>query len=84
VRTNLEQSGPFIAIAGLVVALFLYAYSAIALASWLHTIVLPVVWLVLFAFACAWFNRRPQACIALAACAFAVWFGVMVGLGPAA
>ena len=70
--------GPFVAIGGLAVAAFLYGYSAIAMPSWVHSLVLPLVWLALFATACAWFSRRPRAVIALPALAIVVWFAVML------
>jgi hypothetical protein len=82
VKRQLDQSGPFIGIGGLAVAAFLYGYSAIALPSVLHSLVLPVVWLVLFGIACAWFTRRPVGVVMLPLVAVVVWFAVMIGLGP--
>jgi len=73
------DAGPFVAMGGLAVAAFLYAYSAIALPSWVHSLVLPLVWLALFALACAWFSRRPRAVIALPALAIVIWFAVLLG-----
>ncbi len=66
------------------VALFLYGYTAIALPSWLHTLVMPVVWLLLFALSCAWFTRRPKADMVLPVVAVALWFAVVLGFGAAA
>jgi hypothetical protein len=82
VKPELDRSGPFIGMGGLAVAAFLYGYSAIALPSMLHTVVLPVVWLLLFGLACAWFTRRPAAMVVLPVLAAVVWFAVMIGLGP--
>lgn len=79
-KNNLEQSGPFIGLGGLAVALFLYAYSAIALPSWLHTLVMPLVWLVLFLLGIAWFTRRPKLVVVLPVVAIALWFGLMLGV----
>jgi hypothetical protein len=79
VKPNLEQSGPFIGLGGLAVAFFLYGYTAFALPSWVHSIVLPVVWLSLFVLACAWFTtRRPYRVLLLPVVAIAVWFVVLL------
>ena len=83
-KNDLQQSGPFIGMAGLAVALFLYGYSAIALPSWLHSLVMPLVWLVLFVLGTRWFTRRPYWMLALPVVAIVVWFALMLGLGPRA
>ena len=77
-KRDLERSGPFIGIGGLAVAAFLYGYSALALPSVLHSIVLPLVWLAFFALGCAWFTRRPVAMVVLPALAVVVWFAVLL------
>jgi len=84
VRHDFEKSGGFIGVGGMFVALFLYGYAAIALPSWLHTLVMPVAWLVMFALSCAWFTRRPKADAWLPVIAIALWFAAMIGLGPTA
>jgi hypothetical protein len=84
VQHDFEKSGGFIGLGGMFVALFLYAYAAIALPSWLHTLVMPVVWLLLFALSCAWFTRRPKADAVLPVIAIVLWFAVMIGLGATA
>jgi hypothetical protein len=81
-KMNLEESGPFIGFSGLVVALFLYGYTAIALPSWLHSVVMPLVWLVLFVLGARWFTRHPRRTLVLPVVAVAVWFALMLGLGP--
>ncbi len=81
-RGNLDQSGPFIGMAGLAVALFLYGYSALALPSWLHSAVMPVAWLVLFVLGAVWFARHPYRVLLLPVVAIGLWFGLMLGLGP--
>ena len=83
-KNNLDQSGPFIGVGGMAVAAFLYGYTAVALPSWLHSLALPVLWLVLFVLTCRWFTRRPRACVLPTIVAIVVWFLVMVGLGPTA
>jgi hypothetical protein len=84
VRHDFNKSGGFIGLGGMFVALFLYGYSAIALPSWLHSLVMPVVWVVLFALSCAWFERRPKTAALLPVVAIALWFAVMIGLGATA
>ena len=77
-RTNLEQSGPFIAVGGLAVAAFLYGWSAIALPGWLNSVVLPLFWLVLLVVATRWFTPHPKRSVVLPVVAIAVWFAVML------
>jgi hypothetical protein len=78
VKPNLEQSGPFIGVGGLAVALFLYGYSAIAAPSIVNTALLPLFWLALFVLATRWFTRRPVHVIWLPVVAIVVWFAVML------
>jgi hypothetical protein len=78
VQHNLEQSGPFLGIGGIAVAAFLYGYAAIALPSVLHSLVMPLVWLVLFVLACRWFTRRPVAVVVLPVVAVVVWFVLLL------
>jgi hypothetical protein len=84
VSHDFSTSGPFIGVGGLAVAAFLYGYTAIALPSLLHSLVLPAVWLVLFVLACRWFTRHPYRALSLPFLAIALWFAVLVGLGSAA
>jgi hypothetical protein len=84
VRHDFEKSGGFIGVGGMFVALFLYGYTAIAFPSWLHSLLMPVVWLVLFALSCAWFTRRPKADMVLPVIAIALWFAMVLGLGATA
>lgn len=81
VRHDLEKSGPFIGVGGMAVSLFLYGYTAIALARWVHSLVMPVVWLALFVTSCRWFTTRPHAVVLLPVLSVAVWFGVILTLG---
>ena len=75
------EPGPFIAFGGLAVAAFLYGYSAIALPSVLHSVVLPLFWLVLVVLAGAWSARHPRGVVVLPAIAIVVWFAVLLSLG---
>jgi hypothetical protein len=77
-KMNLRQSGPFIGVGGMATTLFLYAYSAIVLPDVVTVVVLPAVWLVLFALSLAWFTRYPFRVLALPFVAAAVWFAVML------
>jgi hypothetical protein len=77
-KQDFEKSGPFFAVGGLAVAFFLYAYVAIALPSIVNSLVLPLVWTVLFVLSLRWFTRRPKAAMALPVVAIALWFAVML------
>lgn len=81
VRHDLEKSGPFIGVGGMAVSLFLYGYTAIGLASWLHSLVMPLVWLALFVASCRWFTTHPRAVVLLPVLSIAVWFGVILTFG---
>jgi len=74
-------AGPFIATGGMAVSAFLYGYTAFALPSLVHSLLLPLVWLALFVLTSRWFTRRPVAVLALPVVAVAIWFGVLL-LGP--
>lgn len=76
---NLRQSGPFIGMAGMATTLFLYAYSAIVVHDLVTLVVLPLVWLVLFVLAVAWFSKYPYGVLALPFVAAVSWFAVMLG-----
>jgi hypothetical protein len=81
VAPDRARPGPFIGIGGLVVAGFLYGYSAFALPSALHSLVMPVLWLALFVLGCRWFTRRPVAIVALPVVAIVAWFALVLGTG---
>jgi hypothetical protein len=82
VSSDFERSGPFIGVGGLAVAAFLYGYSAIALPSLLHSVVLPLLWLAFLVVASVFFTRRPRLVMLLPLLAVATWFAVL--LAPAA
>ena len=77
-KLNLHQSGPFIGMAGMATTLFLYAYSAIVVHDVLTLVVLPLVWLALFALAVAWFSNHPYRVLALPFVAAVVWFAAIL------
>jgi ABC-type methionine transport system permease subunit len=80
VKHDLSQSGPFIGVGGLAVAAFLYGYSAFALPSVLHSVVMPLLWLASFVLGCIWFTRRPTGIIALPVVMILLWFALLLGL----
>jgi hypothetical protein len=84
VAHDLERSGPFVGVGGMTVALFLYGYTAIALPGWLHSVLMPLLWLGLFVLSCRWFTRHPKAVVLLPVAAVVAWFGLVLGLGPGA
>ena len=77
-KMNLRRSGPFIGMAGMATTLFLYVYSAIVVRDVLTLVVLPLVWLVLFAVAVAGFTAHPYRVLAMPFVAAVVWFAVML------
>jgi hypothetical protein len=77
-KLDLERSGPWIGMSGMAVAFFLYAYTAIVLPDVLTVVVLPLLWLVLFALAAAWFMRHPYRVLALPVVAVGTWFAAML------
>jgi hypothetical protein len=78
VKPNLQQSGPFIGLAGMATTAFLYAYSAIVLPGPATLVALPLLWLLLLALSLAWFSRHPYRVLALPFVAALVWFAVML------
>ena len=81
VGNDLRQTGPFIGLGGVVVVAFLYAYIAIAFASVLHSVVMPLLWLTIFVLACRWFTRRPRAVVVLPVVAALLWFVLLLAFG---
>lgn len=75
---DLRRSGPFIAMGGMATTFFLYAWSAVVLRDWVHSLLLPLVWLGLFALSAAWFTRHPLRVLAVPVVAAAVWFWAML------
>lgn len=76
---NLRQSGPFIGMAGMATTAFLYAWSALVVRDVLSSLLLPLLWLVLFVLAVRWFDTHPYRVLALPVVALVVWFGAMLG-----
>ncbi|MPZ60894.1 MAG: hypothetical protein GEU93_06280 [Propionibacteriales bacterium] len=74
---NLEQSGPWIGIAGLVCLLWLYGAS-ILIIPWWAVAGLVVLWVVLFVYGCRWFGRWPYAVLLLPLWGVALWLAAVV------
>ena len=64
---------PFVGMAGMACAFFLYAASGLV-APWWGVALLLLVWLALFVVACAWWTPHPGRLPALAVAAIAFWF----------
>ncbi len=64
--------------AGMAVALFLYGYSAVVVHDIESLVVLPLVWIVLFVLAAAWFTKHAYRVLVLPFIAVAVWFLAML------
>lgn len=77
-KFQFEQSGPFIGMAGMATAFFLYGWSAVVLHDLVSLVVLPAVWLILFVLACFWFTRHPYRVMVLPVLAIAVWFAAVL------
>lgn len=77
-RLNLQQSGSFIGMAGMAVALFMYLAAGSVL-PWWGVALLVVVWLALFVQGCRWFMHRPIAVFWLPFVAVGFWFAFLLG-----
>lgn len=64
---------PFVGMAGMACAFFLYAASGLV-APWWAVVALLVVWVLLLVVACAWWTPHPRRLPAVAAFAIAFWF----------
>jgi hypothetical protein len=74
---------PFGGMIGLACVLFLDLGTA-GVVPWWAVVLLVVVWLVLFAMACAWWTRRPGRLPWLAVLGLVVWVAVVVGVSALA
>jgi hypothetical protein len=79
-RLDLRRSGPWIGMAGLFCALWLYGAAGLVAPAW-AVVLLLAVWLVHFVLACRWFTRRPYAVLLLPVAALALWFVALVAGG---
>jgi hypothetical protein len=72
---------PFVGMAGMACAFFLYAASGLVAPLW-AVVALLVVWCLLLLVACAWWTPHPRRVPAVAVVAIAFWF-VAVTAGAA-
>ena len=71
---------PFVGMAGMACALFLYGASVLFL-PWWAVALLVVAWLALFVVACAWWTLHPSWVPGVAVVAVALWFAVVLAAG---
>jgi hypothetical protein len=73
---NAVSPWPFVGMAGMACAFFLYAASGL-LAPWWAVVVLLLVWVVLLLVATRWWTPHPQRVPFVAVFAVVLWFGAM-------
>ena len=71
---------PFVGMAGMACAFFLYAASGLV-APWWAVVVLLVLWVLLFVVACAWWSLHPRWVPGIAVFALAFWFAFVTAGG---
>ncbi len=71
---------PFVGMAGMACAFFLYAASGLV-APWWAVVGLLVVWVLLFVVAAAWWSLHPRWVPGLAVAAVLLWFAVVTAGG---
>jgi hypothetical protein len=67
---------PFVGMAGMACAFFLYAASGL-LAPWWGVVLLLAVWVLLLVVACAWWTPHPRRLPWVAVFAVVLWFAVV-------
>ena len=67
---------PFVGMAGMAAAFFLYAASGLV-APWWGVVVLLLVWFTLFVTACRWWTRHPTRLLWLPVVALVIWFAAL-------
>jgi hypothetical protein len=71
---------PFVGMAGMACAFFLYAASGLV-APWWAVVLLLVVWVLLLVVACAWWTPHPRRVPWVAVVAVLLWFAVVTAGG---
>lgn len=74
---NATSPWPFVGMAGMACAFFLYAASGLV-APWWAVVLLLLVWLVLMVLASAWWTPHPTRVPVVAAFAVVLWFVTIV------
>ena len=67
---------PFVGMAGMAAAFFLYAASGLVAPYWAVGVLL-VVWLVMLVITCRWFMPYPKRTLVMPPLAFAIWIGAI-------
>jgi hypothetical protein len=71
---------PFVGMAGMACAFFLYAASGLV-APWWAVVLLLAVWVALLVIACVWWTPHPRRLPLVAVVAVAFWFAVVYAGG---
>lgn len=77
---NATSPWPFVGMALMACAFFLYAASGLV-APWWGVVALLVVWVLLFVVACAWWSLHPRWVPALGVFAMVFWFAAITAGG---
>jgi prepilin signal peptidase PulO-like enzyme (type II secretory pathway) len=76
VNRNATSPWPFVGMAGMACAFFLYAASGLV-APWWGVTLLLLLWLVMFVIGCTWWTPHPKRLLVLPVVAVALWFGLI-------
>ena len=79
-RNEPTGSAGFIGLGGVAVSAFLYGYVAVVSPSIVHSVLLPLLWVLGAVLAGRWFVRRPLACASVPIALVALWFVVLLAL----
>jgi len=77
---NATSPWPFVGMAGMACAFFLYAASGLV-APWWAVVLLLVAWLVMLLVCAAWWTAHPRRVPWVPVFAVALWFGVLTAGG---
>lgn len=74
---NWRRSGPWVGVAGMLVALWFYGFMALV-APWWVVPIMVALWIPMFLVVLKSFNRRPWVAFAMPLFALVVWFVTLV------
>ena len=75
-RSDKASPWPFVGMAGMAAAFFLYAASGLVAPFW-AVVGLLGLWLVMFVLACRWWTPHPKRTLLVPLIALVVWFAVL-------
>jgi hypothetical protein len=75
-RTDKASPWPFVGMAGMAAAFFLYAASGLVAPLW-GVALLIGLWLVMFVLACLWWTPHPKRVLLLPVVAILLWFALV-------